>query len=150
MIHDPAKLVYLTQTTLSTDDADVIIKALKTAFPLLKEPPSSDICYATTNRQRAVRALAPSVDLVLVVGSRNSSNSVRLTEIAEKVGTKARLIDDKSELQPEWFEGVETTLITAGASAAWIRAIARWFAPTAPPLFTIGWSRATFPIAQLT
>ena len=117
VIHDPAKLVYLTQTTLSTDDADVIIKALKLAFPLLKEPPSSDICYATTNRQRAVRALAPSVDLVLVVGSRNSSNSVRLTEIAEKVGTKARLIDDKSELQPEWFEGVETTLITAGASA---------------------------------
>ena len=117
VIKDPNKLVYLTQTTLSTDDADVIIKALKAAFPNLKEPPSSDICYATTNRQRAVRAIAPDADLVLVVGSRNSSNSVRLTEISENVGTNARLIDDKSELRAEWFEGVETVLITAGASA---------------------------------
>jgi 4-hydroxy-3-methylbut-2-enyl diphosphate reductase len=116
-IHDPDKLVYLTQTTLSTDDAEVIIRALKKAFPNLKEPPSSDICYATTNRQRAVRAIAPDVDLVLVVGSRNSSNSVRLTEISENVGTAARLIDDRSELKPEWFEGVKTVLITAGASA---------------------------------
>jgi len=95
----------------------VIIKALQQAFPLLKEPPSSDICYATTNRQRAVRAIAPDADLVLVVGSRNSSNSVRLTEISENVGTKAKLIDDRSELRPEWFEGVQTVLITAGASA---------------------------------
>jgi 4-hydroxy-3-methylbut-2-enyl diphosphate reductase len=117
VIHDPSKLVYLTQTTLSTDDADVIIRALKQAFPLLKEPPSSDICYATTNRQRAVRAIAPDADLVLVVGSRNSSNSVRLTEISENVGTRARLIDDRSELRAEWFEGVKTVLITAGASA---------------------------------
>lgn len=116
-IIDPNKLVYLTQTTLSTDDADVIIKALKATFPNLKEPPSSDICYATTNRQRAVRAIAPDADLVLVVGSRNSSNSVRLTEISQNVGTNARLIDDKSELQPEWFDGVKTVLITAGASA---------------------------------
>ncbi len=116
-IIDPNKLVYLTQTTLSTDDADVIIKALKATFPNLKEPPSSDICYATTNRQRAVRAIAPDADLVLVVGSRNSSNSVRLTEISQNVGTNARLIDDKSELKPEWFDGVKTVLITAGASA---------------------------------
>jgi len=116
-IHDANKLVYLTQTTLSTDDADVIIHALKVAFPNLKEPPSSDICYATTNRQRAVRAIAPDADLVLVVGSGNSSNSVRLTEISQNVGTNAKLIDDKSELRAEWFTGVETVLITAGASA---------------------------------
>jgi 4-hydroxy-3-methylbut-2-enyl diphosphate reductase len=117
VIHDPNKLVYLTQTTLSTDDANVIIAALKQAFPGLKEPPSEDICYATTNRQRAVRALAPDADLVLVVGSSNSSNSVRLTEISQNMGTPARLIDDRSELKAEWFEGVKTLLVTAGASA---------------------------------
>ncbi|MFM9144958.1 MAG: 4-hydroxy-3-methylbut-2-enyl diphosphate reductase, partial [Phycisphaerales bacterium] len=117
VIKDPNKLVYLTQTTLSTDDANVIIAALKKAFPGLKEPPSEDICYATTNRQRAVRALAPKADLVLVVGSRNSSNSVRLTEISENMGTPARLVDDRSELRKEWFQGVGTVLVTAGASA---------------------------------
>ena len=117
VIKDPERLVYLTQTTLSTDDAGVIITALKRAFPAIKEPPSSDICYATTNRQRAVRAIAPDADLVLVVGSRNSSNSLRLTEISENVGTRAVLIDDKRELRREWFEGVETVPITAGASA---------------------------------
>lgn len=117
VIKDPSKLVYLTQTTLSTDDANVIISALKKAFPQMKEPPSEDICYATTNRQVAVRALAPKADLTLVVGSRNSSNSVRLTEISENVGTRARLVDDKSEVRPEWFEGVNTVLVTAGASA---------------------------------
>ncbi|MCA9285230.1 MAG: 4-hydroxy-3-methylbut-2-enyl diphosphate reductase [Phycisphaerales bacterium] len=117
VIKDQTKLVYLTQTTLSTDDAGVIISALKRAFPDIKEPPSEDICYATTNRQTAVRALASDVDLVLVVGSKNSSNSLRLTEIAQNIGTKAVLIDDKSELQPEWFEGVGSVLVTAGASA---------------------------------
>src|SRR5690606_23586658 len=116
-VHDPDKLVYLTQTTLSMDDANVIISALKQAFPNIKAPPSEDICYATTNRQIAVRALAPDCDLVLVVGSRNSSNSQRLTELAEAVGTRAVLIDDKSEVRDEWFEGVEKVLITAGASA---------------------------------
>lgn len=116
-IEDPDRLVYLTQTTLSTDDAQVIIDALKHAFPNIKEPPTSDICYATTNRQHAVRTYAPRADLVLVVGSRNSSNSVRLTEIAANVGTPGRLIDDASELREEWFEGVETVLLTAGASA---------------------------------
>lgn len=116
-IKDPSKLVYLTQTTLSTDDAGVIISALKRAFPQIKEPPSEDICYATTNRQAAVRAIAPDCDLVLVVGSRNSSNSLRLTEIAEAAGTRAYLIDDKSELQQQWFAGVDTVLVTAGASA---------------------------------
>lgn len=116
-IDDPDRLVYLTQTTLSTDDAGVIIDALKRAFPNIKEPPSSDICYATTNRQHAVREFAPRADLVLVVGSKNSSNSVRLTEIAENVGTPAQRVDDASELREEWFGGVNTVLVTAGASA---------------------------------
>ncbi|MFO0831328.1 MAG: 4-hydroxy-3-methylbut-2-enyl diphosphate reductase [Phycisphaerales bacterium] len=117
-IRDPEKLVYLTQTTLSTDDAAVIIDALKRAFPRIKEPPSSDICYATTNRQHAVRALAGRCDLVLVIGSKNSSNSVRLTEISENCGTPARLLDDVSEIDWSWFPtGGETVLLTAGASA---------------------------------
>lgn len=117
-IDDPARLVYLTQTTLSTDDAGVIIDALRRAFPEIKEPPSSDICYATTNRQEAVRRIAPECDLVLVIGSRISSNSVRLTEIAGNVGTPAELIDDASGLRDEWFPtGEEAVLITAGASA---------------------------------
>ncbi len=116
-IDDPEKLIYLTQTTLSIDDANVVITALKEAIPSIKAPPSEDICYATTNRQKAVRAIAPDCDLVLVIGSRNSSNSVRLTEISENVGTPARLLDDRSELNTDWFEGVDTVLITAGASA---------------------------------
>lgn len=116
-IDDPDRLVYLTQTTLSMDDANLIISALRKAFPNLKEPPSEDICYATTNRQHAVRALAKQCDCVLVVGSRNSSNSQRLREIAEADGTPAYLVDDRSELRPEWFEGVDTVMVTAGASA---------------------------------
>ncbi|MEN0020004.1 MAG: 4-hydroxy-3-methylbut-2-enyl diphosphate reductase [Planctomycetota bacterium] len=117
-IDDPERLVYLTQTTLSTDDAGVIIDALKQAFPNIKAPPGEDICYATTNRQHAIRQLAPDCDVVLVVGSRNSSNSVRLTEISKNVGTPAHLLDDVSELDESWFEtGNETVLISAGASA---------------------------------
>lgn len=116
-IDDPKKIAYLTQTTLSTDDATRIINALRVAFPMIKEPPSSDICYATTNRQRAVRALTPDCDIVLVVGSRNSSNSVRLTEIAENIGRPGFLIDDATEIDPAWFKGVGVCLITAGASA---------------------------------
>lgn len=122
-IRDPDKLVYLTQTTLSTDDAEVIIRALRAAFPNIKEPPSSDICYATTNRQMAVRQIAPECDLVLVVGSKNSSNSLRLTEISQNVGVRAYLLDDVSELRDEWFAGAPgggrdaTVLLTAGASA---------------------------------
>ncbi len=116
-IHNPNRLVYLTQTTLSLDDAEVIIHALRKAFPNIKAPPSDDICYATTNRQTAVRCIAPDCDLVLVVGSRNSSNSVRLTEIAQAAGTTAYLLDDMSELRREWFENVESVLITSGASA---------------------------------
>ncbi|MBM4107606.1 MAG: 4-hydroxy-3-methylbut-2-enyl diphosphate reductase [Phycisphaerae bacterium] len=117
-IRDPERLVYLTQTTLSTDDAGVVIAALKRAFPGIKEPPSSDICYATTNRQHAVRTLAPECDLVLVVGSKNSSNSVRLTEIARNVGRAAFLLDDAGEIDWGWFAtGKEKVLLTAGASA---------------------------------
>ena len=112
-----AKLVYLTQTTLSMDDANRIINAIKARFPHVKSPPSEDICYATTNRQHAVHALARDADLVLVVGSKNSSNSVRLTEISETSGAPAQLIDDQSELKPQWFDGVKTVLVTAGASA---------------------------------
>lgn len=114
---DGADMVYLTQTTLSMDDAKVISDAIRLRYPNVKEPPSEDICYATTNRQHAVRALAPEADLVLVVGSKNSSNSLRLTEIAETTGAKAYLLDDVSELRAHWFDGVETVLITAGASA---------------------------------
>lgn len=116
-IRDPERLVYLTQTTLSMDDAMKIIGALRQAFPAIKEPPSEDICYATTNRQTAVRRIAPDCDMVLVVGSRNSSNSQRLAEIARNIGTPAHLIDDRSELDPSWFLGVNTVLVTAGASA---------------------------------
>ena len=112
-----AKLVYLTQTTLSLDDASNIIRAIKQRYPNVKEPPSSDICYATTNRQRAVHALSEQADLVLVVGSRNSSNSLRLTEIAENQGKHAFLVDDVRELDHTWFQNIKTVLLTAGASA---------------------------------
>lgn len=116
-VRDPERLAYLTQTTLSTDDAARIIGALRRRFPKLKDPPKEDICYATTNRQQAVRMLAPDCDLTLVIGSKNSSNSVRLTEISENVGCPARLIDDVSEVRDEWFEGLDRVLVTAGASA---------------------------------
>ena len=117
-VEDPTKLVYLTQTTLSTDDAAVIIDALKKAFPDIKAPPSEDICYATTNRQHAVRQLAPMCDLTLVVGSTNSSNSKRLTEISATAGTPGKLIDDASHIDHAWFGSPDDTiLITAGASA---------------------------------
>lgn len=110
-------LVYLTQTTLSVDDAERIIGAIRKRYPLVKAPPTEDICYATTNRQGAVRLLAPLADVTIVVGSTNSSNSVRLTEISQTSGTPAYLIDDRTELQNTWFKGVETVLLTAGASA---------------------------------
>ncbi len=111
------KLVFLTQTTLSMDDASVIIRALKEAFPSINEPPSDDICYATTNRQHAVRQIAGECDLVIVVGSSNSSNSQRLRELAEARGTQSILIDDRSELTNELLNDAETVLVTAGASA---------------------------------
>jgi len=111
------KLAYLTQTTLSVDDANRIIERLKQRFPQLVGPPKEDICYATQNRQEAVHSLAAEADLVLVLGSQNSSNSQRLKEIALEGGVPARLIDGASDIDDRWFEGVETVVITAGASA---------------------------------
>ena len=110
-------IVYLTQTTLSVDDANLIIGAIQKRYPQVKEPPTEDICYATTNRQHAVRELSQQADLVLVVGSQNSSNSVRLTEIAQNAGTPAKLLDDATELDSNWFDNVNSVLVTAGASA---------------------------------
>lgn len=111
------KLAYLTQTTLSVDDAQRIILALKNRFPQIAGPPREDICYATQNRQEAVRLLANEADLVLVLGSQNSSNSQRLAEIGTTMGKRAHLIDDVSEVKIEWFDGIETVLVSAGASA---------------------------------
>ena len=114
---DQTKLAYVTQTTLSIGDANRIITALKDRFPNIKAPPREDICYATTNRQNAVNDLSEEVDLVLVVGSRNSSNSQRLVETAREAGRAAYLLDDQSELDPSWLEGKQAVLVTAGASA---------------------------------
>ena len=111
------RIAYLTQTTLSLDDASAIIAALRTKFPRIQNPPKEDICYATTNRQTAVQTLASECDLVLVVGSQNSSNSKRLVEMAENRGTRAHLVDDSSHIDHAWFDGVNNVLITAGASA---------------------------------
>ena len=112
-----AKVAYLTQTTLSVDDAEVIIDALRKRFPHISGPKKDDICYATQNRQEAVKELVPAVDVVLVLGSRNSSNSLRLAELATSCGKPAYLIDGVSEIKPGWFTGTETVLVTAGASA---------------------------------
>jgi 4-hydroxy-3-methylbut-2-en-1-yl diphosphate reductase len=114
---DDAKVAYLTQTTLSVDDAEVIIAALRRRFPNIVGPSKDDICYATQNRQEAVKDLVPEVDVVVVFGSRNSSNSQRLAELAQSCGKPAYLIDGVKEIQPSWFHGNETVLITAGASA---------------------------------
>ncbi len=111
------KVAYLTQTTLSIDDAQRIIDALRKKFPHIHTPKKEDICYATTNRQQAVVELAPKSDLVLVVGSKNSSNSLRLVEIAQNRGIKGYLVDDVSEINHDWLVGVNTLLLTAGASA---------------------------------
>ena len=113
----PDKLAYVTQTTLSVADAARIIARLQERFPKIVGPPRDDICYATQNRQEAVRQLAHEADFVLVVGSQNSSNSRRLTELAGAGGVPAQLIDGASDIDPAWFSGDETVLITAGASA---------------------------------
>jgi 4-hydroxy-3-methylbut-2-enyl diphosphate reductase len=112
-----AKLAYLTQTTLSVDDAEVIISALKRRYPQVVGPSRDDICYATQNRQEAVKNLLPEADVVVVLGSQNSSNSMRLAEIAHSAGKPAYLIDQVREIDESWFSGDETVLITAGASA---------------------------------
>ena len=110
-------LSYLTQTTLSVDDTQDIIDALVARFPQIVAPKAEDICYATSNRQAAVKIIAPSCDMVLVIGAPNSSNSVRLVEVAQRIGTDARLIQRADEISPEWLDGVGTLGLTAGASA---------------------------------
>jgi len=110
-------LSYLTQTTLSVDDTRDIVAALHAKFPHIVGPKAEDICYATSNRQAAVKAIAPGSDLVLVIGAPNSSNSLRLVEVAERMGTTAKLIQRAAEIQPEWLDGVGTLGLTAGASA---------------------------------
>ncbi|HCY55855.1 MAG TPA: 4-hydroxy-3-methylbut-2-enyl diphosphate reductase [Oceanicaulis sp.] len=115
---DPQKLAYVTQTTLSVDDTAAIVDVLQKRFPAMAAPHKEDICYATTNRQEAVKALAPRSDLVLVVGAPNSSNSVRLVEVAKRAGAPdARLVQSAADLDRTWFDGVQTLGVSAGASA---------------------------------
>lgn len=116
-VKNPEKLAYVTQTTLSVDDTSAIISALKARYPHITGPALRDICYATQNRQNAVRELARQVELLLVVGSANSSNSNRLRDLAEEIGIKAHLIDDARGIHPEWFDRINSVGITAGASA---------------------------------
>ena len=116
-VPDPSKVAYLTQTTLSVDDASHIIERLRQRFPQIVGPARDDICYATQNRQEAVRRLAPEADVVLVVGSQNSSNSRRLAEMASACGVEAHLIDGPADIDQGWLSGRQTVLITAGASA---------------------------------
>ena len=112
-----AKLAFLTQTTLSVDEANLVIAALRKKYPQIVGPNKDDICYATQNRQEAVRELVPEVDVVLVLGSQNSSNSQRLAEIARSLGKRGHLIDRVSEIRDDWFRPTDTVLVTAGASA---------------------------------
>ena len=116
-VPDPKKVAYLTQTTLSVDETRAIILRLRERFPNCVGAAKEDICYATQNRQEALRAMLPQANVVLVVGSQNSSNSNRLAEVARQQGTQAYLIDSSQEIDPAWFSGTETVLITAGASA---------------------------------
>jgi 4-hydroxy-3-methylbut-2-enyl diphosphate reductase len=116
-VRDPDKLAFITQTTLSVDDTRSVIEALKVRFPTIVGPDTKDICYATQNRQRAVREMAMRVDVVLVVGAANSSNSNRLKEIAVEQGVPAYLIADGNALDPAWLKGAKSVGITAGASA---------------------------------
>lgn len=116
-VRDPDKVAYVTQTTLSVDDTRDIIEALRQRFPAITGPGSKDICYATQNCQQAARDLATQVDMLLVVGARNSSNSNRLREIGAELGVPSYLIDDAGSLDPQWLEGVSTVGVTAGASA---------------------------------
>ena len=117
VVRDPDKLAYVTQTTLSVDDAQTIVAALRARFPAILGPKKDDICYATQNRQDAVKFMAPQCDLVIVVGSPNSSNSNRLREVAQSRGTEAYMVDNASELRPEWLAGKKRIGVTAGASA---------------------------------
>src|SRR4029077_2502762 len=116
-IEDPERVAYITQTTLSVDETDAIVARLRERFPAIVGPRTDDICYATTNRQAAVKQLADDCDLMLVIGSRNSSNSVRLVEVARDCGTEAHLIDSASEVREEWLQGRRVVGVSSGASA---------------------------------
>lgn len=116
-VPDPKKTVYLTQTTLSLDETRDIVSALRRKFPEIQSPPAQDICYATENRQLGVKAVAPMTDLLLVIGSKNSSNSLRLVEVCEQAGVPAYLVDDYSQVEPGWLADATTVAVTAGASA---------------------------------
>jgi 4-hydroxy-3-methylbut-2-en-1-yl diphosphate reductase len=116
-VRSPQKLAYVTQTTLSVDDARAMVEALKARFPAIRGPKRDDICYATQNRQDAVKLMAPQCDVVIVVGSPNSSNSNRLREVAEHMGAQAYMVDTAADLRPEWVAGKRRVGVTAGASA---------------------------------
>jgi 4-hydroxy-3-methylbut-2-enyl diphosphate reductase len=116
-VADPARVCYLTQTTLSLDETRDVVERLKQRFPLIQGPPAQDICYATENRQMGVKAIAPHCDLLLVVGSKNSSNSKRLVEVCENAGVPAHLVDSERDVEPAWLAGVQSVGVTAGASA---------------------------------
>ena len=116
-VDDPGKVAVITQTTLSVDDTRAIIEALKARFPKLILPSKDDICYATQNRQNAVKAIAKEAEVILVIGAKNSSNSIRLTEVAEDAGRRAHLINDAGEIDAGWFEGIHCVGVTSGASA---------------------------------
>jgi 4-hydroxy-3-methylbut-2-enyl diphosphate reductase len=116
-VRSPQKLAYVTQTTLSVDDARAMVEALKARFPTIRGPKQDDICYATQNRQDAVKLMAPQCDVVIVVGSPNSSNSNRLREVAENMGAQAYMVDTAADLRPEWVAGKRRIGVTAGASA---------------------------------
>jgi 4-hydroxy-3-methylbut-2-enyl diphosphate reductase len=116
-VRDPAKVSWLSQTTLSVDETMETVAKIRERFPLLLDPPSDDICYATQNRQMAIKEISMGADLVIVVGSGNSSNSVRLVEVALEAGAKAsHRVDDASEIDATWLEGVDTVSVTSGAS----------------------------------
>lgn len=115
-VDNPERIAYLTQTTLSVDDTAEILAKLKERFPAIVSPPGEDICYATQNRQSAVKAVAPQIDLLLVVGARNSSNSNRLVEVAERAGSRAYLVHSAEEIKPRWLDGQRRIGVTAGAS----------------------------------
>ena len=116
-VSDPARLSYLTQTTLSVDETNEIVAVLRERFPEIQGPPREDICYATQNRQDAIKEVAGRADVVLVIGSKNSSNSNRLAEVSRERGTPAYLVDDETEVDPAWLAGADVVGLTSGASA---------------------------------
>jgi 4-hydroxy-3-methylbut-2-enyl diphosphate reductase len=129
-VRDPRRVAYVTQTTLSVDDTAEIVRSLRTRFPAIQGPRRDDICYATTNRQQAVKELAAEVDVLLVIGSANSSNSNRLVEVARAAGVDAHLIEDETQIDDTWLEHAQTVGLTAGASAPeeLVRRVCEWFA----------------------